>query len=305
MVLTLLALQVTTAAPAAAASISISPATGPAGSSASISGGAFLPLLTVELCWAADGCSNLGAATADAEGGFSAGITIPGDAAPGRYTISACQVGAGCAQTAFNVIGNETTTTTTTTTTTVPTTTTSSTLGSTTTLHTTTTLRQPTSDGPPPSSPTTTSPGPATSQATIPTFPTTTPEPTTTVPGNSSDGATGTTDGAAILTDGGQPPDQSSVPVTLDLKALTDGTTLYSIPESTEPIAESLGAPLGPGSEIEAGSPDLGFPDLGTDAGSPLDRFNGWGIWLGWLVLIIGSFPVVLAVDNARRRKNG
>jgi hypothetical protein len=303
MVLTLLALQVTTAAPAAAASISISPATGPAGSSASISGSAFLPLLTVELCWAADGCSNLGAATTNEQGELSAGITIPGGATPGRYTISACQVGAGCAQTAFTVVGNDTTTTTTTTTTTVPTTTTSTTLGSTTTLRTTTTLRQPTSDAPPPSSPTTTSPGPATSQATIPNFPTTTPEPTTTVPGSSSEGTTGTTDGAAILADGGQPPDQSSVPVTLDLKALTDGTTLYSIPESTEPIAESLGAPVGPGSEIEAGSPDLGFPDLGTDAGSPLDRFSGWGIWLGWLVLIIGSFPVVLAVDNARRRR--
>ncbi|HSO49857.1 MAG TPA: hypothetical protein VLS86_04870 [Acidimicrobiia bacterium] len=91
--------------------------------------------------------------------------------------------------------------------------------------------------------------------------------------------------------------------MTLDLKALTDGTTLYSIPETgIDPIAESLG-PLGPGSKTEAGSPDLGFPDLGTDAGSPLDRFSGWGIWLGWLVLIIGSFPVVLAVDNARRRK--
>jgi hypothetical protein len=300
MVLTLLLLQVITASPAAAASISISPPTGQAGSSASISGSAFLPVLTVELCWAGDGCSNLGAATTDLQGGFSAGITIPGDATPGRYTISACQVGAGCAQTAFNVVGDDTTTTTTT----VPTTTTSTTLGSTTTLRTTTTtLRQPTSDGPPPSSPTTTSPGPATSQATIPNFPTTTPEPTTTIPGSSSDGTTGTTDAAAILADGGQPPDQSSVPVTLDLKALTDGTTLYSIPESTEPIAESLGAPVGPGSEIEAGSPDLGFPDLGTDAGSPLDRFSGWGIWLGWLVLIIGSFPVVLAVDNARRRK--
>ncbi|HEX5695138.1 MAG TPA: hypothetical protein VFZ15_02040, partial [Acidimicrobiia bacterium] len=83
-------------------------------------------------------------------------------------------------------------------------------------------------------------------------------------------------------------------------------TTLDSIPESAdEPMVQSLGAPLAPESETEAGSPDLRFPDPGTDAGSPLDRFSGWGIWLGWLALIIGSFPVVLAVDNARRRKTG
>jgi hypothetical protein len=111
-----------------------------------------------------------------------------------------------------------------------------------------------------------------------------------------------------VPVDDGQPPgDGSTVPFTLELNALTDGTTLYSIPdtgEGTEPVAEGFATPLAQGSESDDGSSGFSFDDIGgTD--SPLFRFGGFGIWLGWLLLIVGSFPVVIAVDNARRRRGG
>lgn len=159
LVLTLVATAVAAfvAIPALAASLTISPSTGVAGSSATVTGAGFTGGSEVLVCWgsASASCGSLGAAGASDDGSFSITVTIPGDASPGDWTVSACgldpETPGSCALTAstfFGVVAPATTTTTTTTT-------------STTTTSTTTTTTTPvTSTAPPPTTTTSTTAAP-------------------------------------------------------------------------------------------------------------------------------------------------
>jgi len=90
MTIMLLVLQITTALPAIAVSISLQAASAVAGSSLLLQGSGFLPDEPVSICWINQGCSNLGKADPDALGEFSVTIHI-GAVAPGAYSVNACQ----------------------------------------------------------------------------------------------------------------------------------------------------------------------------------------------------------------------
>ena len=293
LVLTLLLLQITTAPMAAAASISISPSSGLAGSSARVTGGDFLPLLAVDLCWGGSGCSNLGTTVADIEGNFGVAITVPTDATAGRYTVSACQSGLGCSETVFDVTSDDTTTSSTSSTT-IPGTTTL-TLGSTTTLRTTTSMSGPAS-GTPPS--TTSTPGPTT----VPTTATTTTTSTTISDSTTTSDNTG--EGAVAQVGESTPPTDGSTASTFVLGTLTGGTTLYSIPDPTTPEdPAALGVdPLLAAAPAEDGESSFSLDDVLASGDSPI-AFSGFGIWLGWLLLIVVAFAGVMAIDEGRRRR--
>ena len=291
LVLTLLLLQITTAQTAAAASISISPSSGLAGSSARVTGSAFLPLVSVDLCWGGSGCSNLGTAMTDIDGSFGVAITVPTDATPGRYTVSACQSGLGCTGTVFDV-GSDDSTTTSTSSTTIPDTTTL-TLGSTTTLRTTTSMSGPASGTPP------------TTSTTAASGPTTTPSTTSTTISVSTTTSDSTGVGAVAQVGGGStPPADGSTASTFVLGPLTGGTTLYSIPESTTPEdPATLGVdPLLAAAPADDGESGFSLDDILASGDSPIP-FSGFGIWLGWLLLILVAFAGVMAIDEARRRR--
>lgn len=155
-----MAIQLLTASPARAASLSASPSSGPPGATVEISGTGFGPLSPVKLCWDGERCTSLGETMPDLTGGIRVDITIPGDADAGSHTIHACQrlldLAWSCDSVGFDVIAPTTTTTTTT----PPTTTT--TAPTTTTLPTTTTQPRTTTTSPP-AAPSSTSPPPATS----------------------------------------------------------------------------------------------------------------------------------------------
>lgn len=139
-----------TAATALAASLTVSPAVSEAGGTVTVSGGAFEATFPIGLCWgpASPACSSLGSATAADDGSFSIAVTLPSDAGPGDWTVSACQTDSeapgSCLVSASALVSipapvttttstTTTTTSTTTTTTIAPTTTTSSTTSTTTT----------------------------------------------------------------------------------------------------------------------------------------------------------------------------
>ncbi|MDP9145781.1 MAG: hypothetical protein M3N43_14015 [Actinomycetota bacterium] len=298
LVVTLLLIQVTTAPPAAAASISVSPGSGQPGIGARVDGSAFLLLVNVDLCWDSENCSDLGSVNPDALGNFNVGITIPGIAATGTHTINACQEGLGCTSTSFQVMSSPATSTT------IPATTTTSAPTTTTTLPTTTSTAPVTTTTPP--GPTTTRPGPTTTTTSPP--PTVT---TTTVPGQGgSSGSTSTTDGFVFTTETTLPlPEASAAPFSLDIKALV--ARLFA-PDPEAPIegaaapesVVAFGSPLTPvtepGDEAEEESGlALGDPSAGSSGFQP--RF---GIWLIWLVVVLGMAGLALTVDEMRRKRD-
>ena len=98
-------LQVTTALPAAAATINLDPPTGFAGDSVLVEGRSFLPGVPVEVCWVNTGCAGLGRADPDPSGEFNINVVIP-DVTPGSYPVNACQGQGGeetCVQKTFVV----------------------------------------------------------------------------------------------------------------------------------------------------------------------------------------------------------
>jgi hypothetical protein len=142
-----LGLQLVTAVPAFAASLTVSPASGQAGTTVQVVGEGFPIAFPVALCWDGSGCSDLGTVISGAGSTFSVTVTVPSDAVAGAHQITACRLGSQtCATAVFNVLPNGTTTSTTSpvttttspvTTTTTPTTT--SRVATTTTLSTNTT----------------------------------------------------------------------------------------------------------------------------------------------------------------------
>lgn len=89
------------------------------------------------------------------------------------------------------------------------------------------------------------------------------------------------------------------------LGPLTGGTTLYSIPESTAPEdAATLGVDplLAAAPADDDGESGFSLDDVLASGDSPI-AFGGFGIWLGWLLLIVVAFAGVMAVDEARRRR--
>jgi hypothetical protein len=114
-----LGLQLVTAAPALAASLSVSPASGVAGTTVRVDGSGFPASLLVALCWDGSGCSSLGTVLSGSGSTFSATVTIPSGAVVGGHQITACRLGSLiCASVGFTVVPNATTTSTTTTVTT-------------------------------------------------------------------------------------------------------------------------------------------------------------------------------------------
>ena len=236
--------------PAQAATISVSPTRGPAGSSVAVSGTDFESgTVTILL----DGVLVMGSATADEDGSFATSATVPVLALTGPHTIVATQVLGPTASTSFVITGQSNTTTTTTTpttstttptststTTTSTTTPTSSTTTSTTSTSTTTTVAPttatidpdtvgaPTTTAPTttttaavPVAPSTTSPdsdGPTTTDTETSTGPTDTTEAddstsTTTTPDDTSGGIPAVLTAPVLLpfTDGDEPPDLAGV----------------------------------------------------------------------------------------------
>ena len=168
-----LGLQLITAAPAAAASLTLSPSSGVAGTSVQVIGTGFPASFPVALCWDGSGCSDLGTFQSGSGSTFSASVTIPPDALAGGHQIMACRQGSQtCATALFSVLPSATTTSTTTTVTTPSTTVpgTGSTVVTSTTLVTSTTS---TATGVPPSTTpatTVTTDAPVTTTTTIPAF---------------------------------------------------------------------------------------------------------------------------------------
>ena len=141
----------------AAVTISITPSSGPPGTSVTLAGSGFGANEVVALCWGNLRCANSGQPVTNASGQFSRSFSVPinpEDYLPGVNTVGACGRSSGeCTQTVFNVIGPPTTITATTP---VPETTTSTTIadaptttGATTTTaaRTTTTRQSPTTTG--------------------------------------------------------------------------------------------------------------------------------------------------------------
>lgn len=305
LVVTLLLIQVTTAPPAAAAAISVAPGSGQPGTGARVEGSAFLLLVNVDLCWDGSNCSDLGSVSPDALGNFSVGVSIPGAAATGTHTINACQVGLGCTSTTFEVLSTPETSTT------IPETTTTSAPTTSTTQPTTTSTAPATTTTPP--GPTTTRPGPTTT-TTRPTTTTTSPPPTvttTTLPGQGgSSSSTSTTDGAVFPTETTLPlPEASAAPFSLDVKTLV-AQLFAADPEApvdaeAAPGAVGVGSPLAPvaeaeGEEEEEGS-EFALGDLAPASSGFQPRF---GIWLIWLVVVLGSAGLALTVDEMRRKRD-
>src|SRR5687768_14880771 len=75
-----LGLQLVTAAPAVAASLSVSPASGMAGTTVQVVGSGFPASIPVALCWNGSGCSDLGTVLSGSGSTFSATVTVPSDA---------------------------------------------------------------------------------------------------------------------------------------------------------------------------------------------------------------------------------
>ncbi len=306
LVMVLLGVQVSTAPPALAASVAVSPAAGEPGSSATVSGSAFLPLVAVDLCWGGQGCNSLGSATPDVGGEFSASITIPSGIAAGGYPIGACQGVTGCVETSFEVLSRPddsstlpSTSSTTTTSTTVPPTAPSTT----TTLGSTTTLAGPTTTRPVPttvaSTPTTTSPGQAPPSPAVIVGP----------PGSTT---STTTPGVEAIA--AEPlADAAATPFALDIEALMAELFAPEPPvDLSDPDAVSsaagLGIPLAATAvddaaeeeEDEGGSSTVAAAESGGFFGFQIPKF---GIWIIWLVVILGSTALVLTADEWRRRR--
>ncbi len=310
LVLVLLGIQVSTAPPAMAASVSVAPAAGEPGSSATVSGNAFVPLVAVDLCWNGQGCSTLGSAIPDVDGGFSAGIGIPSGIAAGTYVIGACQAVTGCAEASFEVLSrpdDSSTLPSTTSSTNAPST-------STTTLTSPTTTRRPTTTL---AGPTTTKPVPTTTVGTTPTTTASGQAPPSSagivgVPGSSTTTSTPGPGVEALAAD--QPLANSApTPFALDIDALIAELFAPEPPiDLTDPDAEvsatGLGVPLALSAVADAEEED---DDDGGSSFLAAGESNGvfgleiptFGIWVIWLVVILGSTALVLMADEWRRRR--
>jgi hypothetical protein len=303
LVVMLLLIQITMAPPAFAASISISPSSGLAGSSATITGTDFLPL-SVQLCWDGENCTNLGTATPGATGEINVGVTIPSGAPPGRHTVSACQLATGCTSTVYDVTDSSTETSAPTTSTPTTTASTVTTTSSTTTTMPSTTSTRPNSGTTSPTSPPTTTPG---TTSTVPTPQTTTAgtTPDSSVTTTTTNNSTTTTDGSTVLAAAaGQPPAGGSAPFSLDLSKLRFGIDPDAVNAEGEPPPESTGGE-GPLAAAVDGA-TVSQIRFGTDAAAtPGFAFPRIGIWLGWLVLVVGSFVVIVGFEEVQRRKEG
>ena len=102
----------------AAATISITPSSGPPGTSVIVTGAGFGANEQVRVCWGNVGCANLGRPVTTASGEFSASFSVPTnpeDYLPGANTVGVCGPVSGCAHTVFSVIAPATTIATTTT----------------------------------------------------------------------------------------------------------------------------------------------------------------------------------------------
>lgn len=68
-----------------------------------------------------------------------------------------------------------------------------------------------------------------------------------------------------------------------------------------EVLAGDLGAPVLAG-EASAEIPSL---RLSADDGSSGFSLPSFGIWFGWLFLVVGSFVVIVTFDERQRRRGG
>lgn len=312
LVLVLLGIQVSTAPPALAASVSVSPGAGEPGSSATVSGTAFVPLVAVDLCWNGQGCSSLGSAIPDVSGGFSAGIGIPSGVAAGTYAIGACQALTGCAEASFEVLSrpDDSSTLPSTTSTSAPATTTST--APTTTVSSTTTTRGPTTTL---AGPTTTRPVPTTTVGNTPTTtsPGQAPPSTAGIVGPPGSSTTTSTPGVEAIAAGQPLADATSTPFALDIDALiaelfAPEPPIDLTPPEAEVSAAGLGVPLAATAvddaeeeeDDDAGSSFLAAEESTGFFGFEIPRF---GIWIIWLVVILGSTALVLTADEWRRRR--
>ncbi len=309
-VLFMLAMQVTTAPAAYAASVGVSPGAGDAGSSATVAGTAFVPLVTVSLCWDGQECSDLGSVTPDVGGDFSVVVTIPSAAAAGPHSISACQAVTGCVSAGFEVLSlpDDSSTVPSTTTTVGPTTTSSQ-------QTTTTTTRSPTTTR----GSTTTLPG-ATTTVTSP-APGGPPQTTATTeviaaPAQVTTTTTTTTTGGGVTSSTGIAPEEplveaAAAPFALDIDGLIG--QLFAPDPPSDGAEVGGGGPTAAGAPLAAGAPgDVAVEEDDGDGGSRLaleEAGTGFqlpklGIWVVWLLVVLSSTAVVLGADEWRRRRS-
>jgi hypothetical protein len=90
----------------------------------------------------------------------------------------------------------------------------------------------------------------------------------------------------------------------LSLEGLTSDTTLYSVPELSEDPESAPGGlaplttPVGPANR-EGG---LSLADPGPVATLPGAQI---GLWVGWLLVIVGAAVGAITFDEIRRRRRG
>ncbi len=311
LVVTILVLQATTAAPAAASVLFVQP-TGIGGLPATVTGSGFEDV-RVSLCWDRAGCSNLGQDT-PVLGTFTTDIIVPEGAAPGQHSIYACQSGS-CSSAVIEVIGSDTTTTTTATTPTTETTTTTLSPTTSTTLSPTTSTpaTTPTTSA---ATTTTTSLGATTS---VPSrFPTSTAGPDTTLVGPSPVGApttslpaiTGTTD---HLGEGDQDEGEDEAqlgagsdadPPTPILDAVMSG--VFSIDPPTSSEDQLVTGPLDAATPIPEPSSDSAPQDepLAKNRAPADFPMPDIGMWVLWLAVTVSVSAFALTFDAVRQRRS-
>ena len=306
----LLVLQLITAPTAAAATLSVNPASGPPGALIVIKGSLFLELLEVDVCWDRLGCDDLGSKRPNQKGDFTLEAVVPSTASPGGHVVWACQLSGFvpilCVSTSFVVVPEPTTTTTTVaTTTTIASTTTT---GSTTTSppSTTTTVPSTTTSFP---FPTTTTPFPTTT--TTPSTTTSFPFPTAPPPSTSTTFSPTTTSGT---TPGGQPTTTrpgtsgpsttSTVPVEVGGEVVTTAGVSGSPPEannSDSPVAVAF-VPKPDANQIQDDGQAARDVDTNSfDLAAPATDLRSWlrtplGFWASWLVVVVGAVVVAGAI---------
>jgi hypothetical protein len=102
----------------------------------------------------------------------------------------------------------------------------------------------------------------------------------------------------------GQPPTSGAAPFSLDLSKLRFGTDPDAVTAEGEPSPESMGGEV-PLAAAEGGAA-VSQLRFGSDAAAtPGFTLPQIGIWLGWLVLVVGSFVVIVGFEEVQRRKEG
>jgi hypothetical protein len=100
----------------------------------------------------------------------------------------------------------------------------------------------------------------------------------------------------------GQPPTNGPAPFSLDLSKLRFGTDPDAVSADGEPPPESTGDGV-PLAAAEGGATVSQLRFGGDAAASPGFSLPRIGIWLGWLVLVVGSFVVIVGFEEVQRRK--